>query len=134
MRRLLALSLLAALALSACGTSTTPTPKFKGSAKDVADQIDKLAAAGRRGDAKTICDDILASQLLTQLKTAGGDCESEMKDAIRDANDFDLNVRAVKVTGNNATAQVQQGDKGKTATFTFVKEGNAWKASALGGS
>jgi hypothetical protein len=29
---------------------------------------------------------------------------------------------------------VQQGDKGKTATFTFVKEGNAWKASALGGS
>jgi hypothetical protein len=134
MRRLLALPLLATLALSACGTTTSSNTKFTGAAKDVADQIDKLATAGRRGDAKTICDDILASQLLTQLKTAGGNCESEMKDAIRDANDFDLNVRAVKVTGNNATAQVQQGDKGKTATFTFVKEGNAWKASALGGT
>jgi hypothetical protein len=134
MRRLLALPLLATLALSACGTTSTSNAKFSGPAKDVADQVDKLAQAGRRGDAKTICDDVLAKQLLTQLKTAGGDCEAEMKDAIRDANDFDLNVRSVKVTGNTATAQVQQGDKGKTATFTFVKEGNVWKASALGGA
>jgi hypothetical protein len=131
MRRLLVLS---ALLIAACGTAqTSNTSKFKGPAKDVADLVDKLSQAGRRGDAKTICNDILSKQLLTQLKTAGGDCQTEMKDAIRDANDFDLNVRSVKVTGTTATAQVQQGDKGQTATFTFVKEGNDWKASALGG-
>jgi hypothetical protein len=134
MRRLLALPLVAALALSACGTTSSSSSKFSGPAKDVADQIDKLAQAGRRGDAKTICDDILAKQLVAQVKTAGSDCESEMKDAIRDANDFDLNVRAVKVDGNNATAQVQQGDKGRTATFTFIKEAGAWRATDLGGS
>jgi hypothetical protein len=38
----------------------------------------------------------------------------------------------VKVNGTNATAQVRQGDTGQVATFTFVKEGNVWKASALG--
>ena len=135
MRRLLVIPVLAALVLSACGSSSkTTTVKFAGAQGDVADVVDKLATAGRRGDAKTICNDILAKQLLTQLKTAGGNCEDEMKNAIRDANDYDLQVRSVKVSGTTATAQVRQGKNGRVATFTFVKEGNAWRASALGGA
>ena len=132
MRRLLVIA--AALALSACGTAKTSSDvKFTGAQKDVADVVDKLARAGQRRDAATICNDILSKQLLTELKSAGGDCEQEMKDAISDATDYDLQVRSVKVTGNNATAQVRQGDKGKVATFTFVKENGGWRASALGG-
>jgi uncharacterized protein YceK len=135
MRRLLLPVLTAALLLSGCGTAqTTSSPKFKGTQKDVADVVSKLASAGRRGDAATICSDILSKQLLAQLKTAGGDCQTEMKNAIRDANDYDLQVRSVKVNGANATAQVRQGKNGPVATFTFVKEGTAWRASALGGS
>jgi hypothetical protein len=136
MRRLLVLISAAALALSACGTSSSSSSdvKFSGAQQDVANVVDKLATAGRRGDAATICNDILAKQLLAQLKTAGGNCETEMKNAIRDASDYDLQVRSVKVTGANATAQVRQGDDGPTATFTFVKEGASWRASALGGS
>jgi hypothetical protein len=136
MRRLLVLISAAALALSACGTSSSSSSdvKFSGAQQDVANVVDKLATAGRRGDAATICNDILAKQLLAQLKTAGGNCETEMKNAIRDASDYDLQVRSVKVTGSNATAQVRQGKHGQVATFTFVKEGSAWRASALGGS
>jgi len=131
MRRLLVIA--AALALSACGTASTSNDvKFTGAQKDVADLVDKLATAGQRHDASTICNDILSKQLVAELKTAGGDCESEMKDAIADATDYDLQVRSVKIDGNNATAQVRQGDKGKVATFTFVKEGGGWRASALG--
>ena len=132
MRRLLVIA--AALTLSACGTaSTSKDVKFTGAQKDVADLVDKLASAGQRHDAATICNDILAKQLLTQLKSAGGDCKTEMKDAISDATDYDLQVRSVKVDGDNATAQVRQGDHGKVATFTFVKENGGWRASALGG-
>ena len=132
MRRLVVIA--AALALSACGTAQTSSDvKFTGAQKDVADVVDKLARAGQRRDAATICNDILSKQLLTELKSAGGDCEQEMKDAISDATDYDLQVRSVKVTGSNATAQVRQGDKGKVATFTFVKENGGWRASALGG-
>ena len=132
MRRLLVIA--AALALSACGTaSTSKDVKFTGAQKDVADLVDKLATAGQRHDASTICNDILSKQLLTELKSAGGNCEDEMKDAISDATDYDLQVRSVKVTGSNATAQVRQGDKGKVSTFTFVKENGGWRASALGG-
>ena len=132
MRRLLVIA--AALALSACGTASTSNDvKFTGAQKDVADLVDKLATAGQRHDASTICNDILSKQLVAELKTAGGDCESEMKDAIADATDYDLQVRSVKIDGNNATAQVRQGDKGKVATFTFVKENGGWRATSFGG-
>jgi hypothetical protein len=132
MRRLLVIA--AALALSACGSASSSSDvTFTGAQKDVADLVDKLATAGQRHDASTICNDILSKQLLTQLKSAGGNCEDEMKDAISDATDYDLQVRSVKVNGSNATAQVRQGDKGKVSTFTFVKEAGGWRASALGG-
>jgi hypothetical protein len=132
MRRLL---VLLALGLAACGTTTTTNStgaKLSGAQKDVADLVSKLATAGRRGDADTICNDILSKQLLTELKSAGGDCRTEMKNAIRDASDYDLQVTSVKVNGDNATAQVRQGKKGPVATFTFVKESGGWRASALG--
>ena len=132
MRRLLVIA--AALALSACGTASSSNDvKFSGAEKDVADVVGKLATAGQRHNASSICNDILSKQLVAQLKSAGGNCEDEMKDAISDATDYDLQVRSVKVTGNNATAQVRQGDDGKVSTFTFVKEGGGWRASALGG-
>jgi hypothetical protein len=125
---------LLALGLTACGATTTSSSggNLTGAQKDVSDVVSKLATAGRRGDASTICNDILSKQLLTQLRSAGGDCQTEMKNAIRDASDYDLQVTNVKVTGNNATATVRQGKKGPTATFTFVKENGNWRASALG--
>ena len=76
--------------------------------------------------------EFLAKQLVTEIKSAGSDCVTEMDRAIKDANDYDLQVTSVKVNGDNATAQVRQGKDGQTATFTFVKEGGVWRASALG--
>jgi hypothetical protein len=133
MRRTLALAAVLALALSACGTATsTQNNKFKGEQQNVVKVVDALATAGTRGDADKICKDILAKQLVTELKSAGGDCVTEMDRAIKDASDYDLQVTSVKVNGTNATAQVRQGKDGQVATFTFVKEGGAWRASALG--
>jgi hypothetical protein len=132
MRRLMVIA--AALALSACGTASTSSDvKLNSAQQDVADVVGKLATAGSRHNAKAICNDILSKQVLDQLKSAGGDCETEIGDAIADATDYDLQVRSVKITGNTATAQVRQGKDGKVSTFTFVKEGGDWRATALGG-
>jgi hypothetical protein len=121
------------LSLSACGAAaSSQNSKFKGAQQDVVKVVDSLSSAGSRGDAERICTEILAKQLVTELKAAGGNCVTEMDRAITDASDYDLQVRSVKVNGANATAQVRQGDAGKVATFTFVKEGGEWKASALG--
>ena len=131
MRRLLVIA--AALVVSACGTASSSNDvKFTGAEKDVADLVGKLATAGQRHNASSICEDILSKQLVAELKSAGGNCKDEMKDAIADATDYDLQVRSVEIKGNTATAQVRQGDKGKVATFTFVKENGGWRASSFG--
>jgi hypothetical protein len=134
MRRTAVIAVALALVLSACGASgsSSSSPKFKGDQAKVADVVDSLASAGRTGDAEKICNDILSKQLIQELKSAGGDCVTEMDRAIKDASDYDLRVTAVKVNGPNATATVRQGADGKTATFTFVKENGTWRASALG--
>jgi hypothetical protein len=134
MRRTALITLALALPVAACGASgsSSSTAKFKGAQAEVADVVDSLASAGRAGKAEKICNDILSKQLIQELKSAGGDCVTEMDRAIKDASDYDLRVTAVKVNGPNATATVRQGDDGKTATFTFVKENGAWRASALG--
>jgi hypothetical protein len=129
MRRTLAIAAALTLGLSACGAAES---KPETEQQKVTKVVDALASAGSRQDAKRICTDILAKQLVAELKSAGGDCVTEMDRAIKDATDYDLQVVSVKVNGPNATAQVRQGDKGAVATFTFVKEGGAWKASALG--
>jgi hypothetical protein len=123
-----------ALALSGCGAATSSqNDKFKGAQQDVVKVVDSLAQAGTRGDADKICTEILAKQLVTELKSAGGDCVTEMDRAIKDASDYDLRVDSVKVSGSTATAQVRQGKSGKLATFAFIKEKAGWRASALGG-
>jgi len=132
-RRLIVLLAAAALAVSACGpTASSSSVKFSGAAKDVADVVGKMATDGRTGDGKSICDDTFSQALVDKLDANGGSCADEMKDAVRDASDFDLQVRSVKVSGDKATAVVRQGDDGPTATFSFVKENGDWRADSLG--
>ena len=136
MRRTALVTVLLGLALSACGAAPAKQEsKFKtGDQQAIAKLVDDLAAAGRAGKADKICNEILAKQLVDELKTAGGDCVSEMDRAINDANDYDLQVDEVKVNGSTATATVRQADSKKTAIFSFVKEKAGWRASALGAS
>lgn len=127
----------AVLLLSGCGAAQESSEtKFKaGDQQQIAKLVDDLAAAGRSGDAKKICDTIIATQLKTEIKNADSDCVTEFDRAIKDASDYDLEVTKVTVNGANATATVQQGDDTKnTATFSFVKEKGGWRASALGGA
>ncbi len=129
-----ALAALLLLAVSGCGAARqSAESKFKGEQAKVAKVVDDLATAGRRRDAKTICDRILSSALRNEVANAGGNCNDEMKRAIDDADDFDLQVRSVKVTADKATAEVRQGKDGPVTTFEFVREGGSWRASALGG-
>lgn len=126
-----------ALLVSGCGTAQeTSDTKFKDSdQQQVAKVVDELSTAAARGNTEKICNDILASQLKTEIKNAGSDCVTEIDRVIKDASDYDLDVTDVKVTGSSATATVQQGEDTKnTATFSFVKEKGAWRASALGGA
>jgi hypothetical protein len=120
--------------LAGCGAQAQPSSvdRFKDSEqRAVAKKIEDLEDAGKRGKPEDICSDILAKTLVSQLDAAGTDCATEMQKAIDDANEFDLEVRKVTVTGTTATAEVQQGDDGPTETMQFTRENNQWRATAL---
>jgi hypothetical protein len=119
--------------LAGCGAQaqTSSVDKFKGANREVAQQVEDLESDGKRGKAEDICSDILAKSLVDELNTAGTDCTTEMKKAIEDADDFDLEVLDVKVTGDQATATVRRGDDGPTETMAFTREGSSWRATAL---
>ena len=133
MRRfVLALLVLAAVALTGCTTSdSSSSKKFSGTAGDVADVVGDIETAGKRKDAERLCSELLARSLVQQLDAGGASCKQEMEDALADADEFVVNLRDVKVSGNEATAEVRQGDTGPTRTIRFVREDNRWKATAF---
>jgi len=134
MKRVALALLLAGVFAAGCGPQSQPSSADKFSNPDqkaVAGQIEDLETAGRRGQADDICTNILAKTLVSQLDAAGTDCATEMQKAIDDATQFDLNVEKVTINGNEATAEVKQGDDGPTETMTFTKENGDWRATAL---
>ncbi len=135
MRRVhLALPLLLAALASGCGGAASSAGDFEGEEKQVADVVEKLQSAGEAGDAKAICDEVLAKALRDEIAEAGSDCEEELDKAIKDADDFDLEVEDVTVTGARATARVRgRGeDAERVQELEFIREGDDWRATALG--
>ena len=135
MKRFAPALLVVVLSLTGC-TQAEPTSveQFKGAEAAVAQKVEDLEKAGKSGKPDDICSDILAKELVDQLKAGGTDCETEMKKAIEDADDFDLEVLEVKVTGDTATARVRRGDDGPTETMEFQLENKEWRATSLSSS
>ena len=94
--------------------------------------VGALQTAGQRKDADKICSEVLAPELVDQLKSGGSTCVDEMDKAITDADDYNLTVEDVTVNGNSATAKVKNGDDGPTGTIEFTKGRDGWRASSLG--
>ena len=102
--------LLVALALAGCGAEQeqSSVEKFQGEDRAVAQKVEDLQEAGEGRNPEDICSDILASSLVQQLEAADVKCADEMEKAIDDADDYDLEVQEVTVSGSTATAQVRQ--------------------------
>ena len=128
-------AILGVLFLAGCGSTpqTTSVDNFSGDERAVAQKIEDLQEAGSRRDPEKICTEILAKSLVQQLETAGTSCTDEMKKAIEDADDYDLDVTKVTISGETATATVRRGEDGPTETMEFAKEGDDWRATSLSG-
>ena len=127
--------LLGVIALAGCGAEADPSSaeKFEGEERAVAQKVEDLQEAGEGRNAEDICSEILARSLVQQLEAAGVDCADEMEKAIDDADDYDLDVQDVQVSGSTATAEVRRGDDGPTVTMEFTRENGQWRATSLSG-
>jgi len=133
-RARLAVPLVLAALAAGCGASTSSAGDFEGEERRVADLVEKLQSAGETGDAAEICDEVLSQELRDQIQEAGASCEQELDKAIKDADDFELEVEDVTISGDSATAKVRGRDQGeeRVRDFEFVREGNGWRATSLG--
>ena len=132
MRR--ALLLVCLLALSGCGQAASSSSEFEGAEAEVADAIEELQAAGERREGDRICKEILATELIEELESNDVACSEELEDALREADDTELEVTDVTIEGDTATAEVKgrDGQQDRVATFTLVQERGAWRVSGLG--
>jgi hypothetical protein len=121
------------LVFAGCGAEPSSVDDFQGADREVAQKVEDLQSAGESGSPEDICSDILSRTLVDQLEAAGTSCAAEMDKAIDDADDFDLDVLDVTISGNEATARVRRGDEGPTTTFEFTREGGQWRATSLSG-
>ena len=128
-------AILAVIFLAGCGAEqqSTSLDKFSGDERAVAQKVEDLQEAGSRRDPERICTEILAKSLVQQLESAGTSCTDEMKKAIEDADDYELEVQKVTIDGSTATVEVKRGDDGPTETMEFTREGDDWRATSLSG-
>ncbi len=134
--RLLALLVALPLVLGACGQSTKDSAEdFQGDQKAVAQTVEDLQSASRKQEGDKICASLLAPTLVAQIKKASGsDCGKGVKDSLRDADSFELQVQKVTISGDKASAVVKSegGDKDRVDTLELVKDRGAWKIATLG--
>jgi hypothetical protein len=134
-QRLLLLALLLAAAIAGCGQAPSSAGNFKGAEKSVADTIEKLQTAAQNRKPEDICSDVLSRALVEKLKTPGHDCVDEMDKITSDADDFQLTVTAVTITGATATARVKARRGGRdnaVTTFALARENGQWRLTNFG--
>jgi hypothetical protein len=134
MRRL---AVLFVLVFAGCGQTPTSTDDFEGTEKAVAQTIEDLQTAAQNRKPAEICSDILSRALADRLKSEGNDCVEEMEKVSADADDFELEVKDVAVTGTTAKATVQarKGDDADAErTYSLSREDGDWRLTDLGSS
>jgi len=126
---------LLALTVAGCtGAQSSSSSKFKGDQKAVADVVEELQTASQARKAGQICSDILSRRLAGSFKASGGDCVRELDRSVRDADDSELEVRAVTISGLTARAQVKGRVAGRdgVSTLGLVREDGKWRVDDLG--
>jgi copper chaperone CopZ len=124
----------AALAAFAAGCgSTTASSSFKGADHAVAETVGNLQSEATANEDAKICSDLLTKATVEKLGGQSG-CEAAVKSQLGQVDSFELATKSVQVNGDSATAQVEAvvSGKKKTQQLLLVKEGSAWKISALG--
>ena len=123
---------IAALALAGCGGQGEDSAgDFRGAEQQVAEAIEELQDAGRRGDPERICGELVTPDLARAIAAGGASCEDEAQTAMRDVSAFELEVDDVTISGATATAQVRGAEDDQRATFELARDGEGWRVSGV---
>lgn len=118
---------LVALVATGCGGEQRDDVTFRGEQAEIADVVSDLQDAAEKDEVTRICRALVAESL------SGSGCADRVEQAIDASDQYALDVREVRVSGDTATARVivGSGDAERTATMRFVREGSTWRISAF---
>jgi len=131
------LPLVLAAVVAGCGQAASSAGDFKGGEKQVAETVEQLQTSAQNRKPEQICADVLARELVDRLKTGGSDCVDEIEKLTGDADDYELDVTDVAITGTTATARVKarRGTRNNAVTtFALAREDGKWRVTDLGAS
>jgi hypothetical protein len=127
----------AVAALVGCGSSDKKSPAapkstpVSGDQRGILTTVDALQTASRKGDGKTICEDIFTPKLVKSIeKAAKHSCTREVKQNLF-APDAKISVsRDIKVTGRRGTAVVRE-QNGNVSRLSLVKRTGKWRIDSV---
>ena len=123
--------LLAALALAGCGDSG---PSAEAQIRTTLNDFQRATADH---DYATLCERVLAPELVDTVEQIGLGCEAALERAFAEVRDPRISVGAVTVDGDRATAEVRSSAAGQEPsedTIELVRVGDAWRIASLAGA
>jgi Putative lumazine-binding len=131
LRAILASALALLVLCAGCGKSS-PSEESR-----VRVALERLARATAAHDYRTLCDDVLAENLVKQMESAGVPCTDALRAGLGSVRRPRLRVVRVSVRGKRATATVHTsatGQKASDDTVALVKADGQWRVASLADS
>ena len=127
-------ALLTALAVAVLGAAGCG----KSDDEKVRDTLDRFGEATAKRDFKTLCDDVLSSDLVRRVRAAGLTCPVALQRSVLSSTlQPSIDVEKVRVRDNTALALITTtavGQKPSQDTIRLVKEGDDWRIASLSGA
>jgi hypothetical protein len=126
-------ALVGAATLAGCGADSEG-----GGGPDATTQVRAVVArfgvATRTHDYQTICDDLLADDLVNKIEAIGLPCESALSRGLGDVKSPTLTINDVSIAGARALVSIHTTAAGQPASddaLQLVRESNRWKIASL---
>jgi ketosteroid isomerase-like protein len=133
MRRVLIAAALAAVLAGCGGSEEEQAPAATADERAIAATLQRYAEAVRARDARTICTELLAPDVIEQVATAGGECERDLiAERIAEGGPgYRLTVRSIEVAGDRATARTiaVERDGPRSVAQPLVRVSGGWRLS-----
>jgi len=126
---------LAAVAATAVTALALPACADEDQSEAVRTTLERFGRATAEKDYQTICDELFAPQLLTEVRRAGLPCEIALRrSTLAEAQRPTLTVRSVSVNGDRASARIRTGAANQPPsedTVQLVQQDGAWRILSL---
>lgn len=120
-------TLVAAAALAGCGSGPSDEQQVRQTLFD-------FAHAAARKNYRQVCRELLAPQLVEQVRQIGLPCEKALQRGLGDVRDPQVSVGRVVVHGDSASADVRSSAAGQAPsrdTVQLVKVDGRWRIASL---